>query len=334
MLRSLVGSEMCIRDSKNGNQPEVFFGRATTVFVRFSHPKFGDEAGVLNAFDKREIVVKLNKCVEAMTKLAKANGGALQYMQGCMALISFNAASRVAAHESKACTFIDTLGDEIKKLPNMLMQASVVTSNVLSFFAGNKGQLVLTVLGGYMHHHTSLHHYIQEVAPTLSITLMTSSVVTTVESFFKCRLIGGVRCQVLRRADDVPASSSAMRGSPESGGSLGIVDDLVSAAPTDTIVLSIFQLISSIDVDGGEEWLYNVDANKNDVYDVVVQLGLTNRTTEALLAMPSHNVDTPSHKHDGAEDYFLHQCVIDRLEKVKSNLLHDFVVTSRPVRLW
>jgi hypothetical protein len=47
----------------------------------------------------------LSKCVDAGSKLAKAHGGALQYMQGCGLMVSFNAASRVAAHESKACGF-------------------------------------------------------------------------------------------------------------------------------------------------------------------------------------------------------------------------------------
>lgn len=208
-----------------------------------------------------------------------------------------------------------------------------------------------------MHHHTSLHHFIQEVAPTLSITLMTNSVVTTVESFFNCRLIGGVRCQVLK--EEVPSLFGV-----QSPGAAGI--DVITRAwgsatratdstsnsqkspsmppppVVDATVLSVFQLISALEANCDEEWLYNVDANKNDTYDAVVMLGIADRIPEAQEALSSilskqqenKDVDLKKKKVVDGDDTALQLCIANRLEKMKTEAIQDFAVSLRPARLW
>jgi hypothetical protein len=79
----------------------------------------------------------------------------------------------------------------------VVMHASIVTTNVLSFFAGNGGQLMLTVLGGFMPQHTAMHHYLsQTVGREASCVLLSDSVVPTIEMLYEHRLLGGLQYAV------------------------------------------------------------------------------------------------------------------------------------------
>ena len=93
-----------------------FTGKITTVFVRFVSKFCGSDAGGNGAVPLgcRDTAMSiLNQSIEVASKHAKIHGGALQYMQGCGLMVSFNAASRVGSHEVKAVGFATGLRDEI-----------------------------------------------------------------------------------------------------------------------------------------------------------------------------------------------------------------------------
>jgi hypothetical protein len=180
------------------------------VYVRFVSASCGSDGGGNGTVLKSNSVAAmsvLSKCVDAASKHAKANGGALQYMQGCGLMVSFNAASRVAAHESKACAFALSLKGAVEALQvpgaDVVVHASIVTTNVLSFFAGDKGQLMLTVLGGFMTQHTAMHHYLaQTVGKEASCVLLSESMIQTIEMLYEHRLLGGVLVSTKTRQPD------------------------------------------------------------------------------------------------------------------------------------
>jgi hypothetical protein len=155
----LSNSNRKVTDRSEGDSLTAhFYGRATTVFVRFVGAAL--ESSMNTVSDRQCVTFNLNACMEVASKLAKANGGALQYMQGCGLMVSFNAASRVMSHERGACMFALALQEDIEAVCNgVFVHASIVTTPVMSFFAGNKGQLMLTVLGGFMPQHTAIHEY-------------------------------------------------------------------------------------------------------------------------------------------------------------------------------
>ena len=106
---------------------------------------------------------------------------------------------------------------------------------------------------------------------------------------------------------------------------------------SDAKVLSIYQLLSAIDAKEDKEWLYNVDANNNVTYDTVVKLAIADRIMDAKEALDAaFSQSTKSHpsKRKDVDDHVLQTCIVERLESVNSRTIHDFVVTSRPTRLW
>ena len=156
-IRSTMSSMRRAKDFGGDALTAHFYGRATTVFVRFGGPCL--DAATDSAADRIAATLTVNTCVEAASKHARAHGGALQYMQGCGLMVSFNAASRVMSHERDACLFAECLRQDITPLRNVYVHISVVTTPVLSFFAGKSGQLMLTVLGNFMPQHTAIHHH-------------------------------------------------------------------------------------------------------------------------------------------------------------------------------
>eukprot|EP00658_Telonema_sp_P-2_P042281 TRINITY_DN30337_c0_g1_i1.p1 TRINITY_DN30337_c0_g1~~TRINITY_DN30337_c0_g1_i1.p1 ORF type:complete len:268 (-),score=50.24 TRINITY_DN30337_c0_g1_i1:147-950(-) len=150
---------------------------------RFFFFFFQAEDGIRDAQESRGLgdVYKrqVNNCVELASKHARIHGGAMQYMQGCGLMVSFNAASRVMPHERDACLFALGLRQDVDALWDATVQISIVTTAVLSFFAGRSGQLMLTVLGNFMPQHTAIQHHSRTLlgasASTESLVLISSS---------------------------------------------------------------------------------------------------------------------------------------------------------------
>jgi len=138
----------------------------------------------------------INTCLEAASRHARAHGGALQYMQGCGLMVSFNAASRVMSHERDACLFAEALSQDIVPLRSVYVHISVVTTAVLSFFGGKSGQLMLTVLGNFMPQHTAMHHHGRALlgasAPTGSLVIISSSTMYGLGVNVRARPVGVV----------------------------------------------------------------------------------------------------------------------------------------------
>eukprot|EP00658_Telonema_sp_P-2_P056672 TRINITY_DN4511_c0_g3_i1.p1 TRINITY_DN4511_c0_g3~~TRINITY_DN4511_c0_g3_i1.p1 ORF type:complete len:339 (+),score=3.36 TRINITY_DN4511_c0_g3_i1:3-1019(+) len=170
-----------------------YSGRATNVFIRFVASCCGSDGrggGSIPRGHSAAAVQVITKCTEAAGKFAKVHGGAMQYMQWCGLMVSFNAASRTSAHETKACSFTLALQHAIDEL-GVVMHATIVTSPILSFFAGNRGQLMLSVLGGFMTHHAAMHYYLgQTVGPTLSCIILCQHASAAAEMHFHVRRLG------------------------------------------------------------------------------------------------------------------------------------------------
>eukprot|EP00658_Telonema_sp_P-2_P057470 TRINITY_DN4592_c0_g1_i1.p1 TRINITY_DN4592_c0_g1~~TRINITY_DN4592_c0_g1_i1.p1 ORF type:complete len:351 (+),score=89.94 TRINITY_DN4592_c0_g1_i1:120-1172(+) len=284
MLRSLVGSEMCIRDSidtssitdhssqsdipngplgniggDDGSVPDAndsvrstmssmrrekdfggdaltahFYGRATTVFVRFGGPCL--DAATDSAADRLAATLTINTCLEAASTHAREFGGALQYMQGCGLMVSFNAASRVMSHERDACLFAEALRQDITPLRNVYVHVSVVTTPVLSFFAGKSGQLMLTVLGNFMPQHTAIHHQGRSL---LGATSMSSIVLISSSTMY------GLDVNVTARP-------------------VGVVT--VEGNKGNTISIQLFQVLGLVDQqpNAADDWMYAMERDVED----------------------------------------------------------------------
>ena len=272
-------------------QRHHFYGRATTVFVRFVAQSCGSDGsgnGFVQKGNVNTAMDVLSKCLEAASHHAKIHGGALQYMQGCGLMVSFNAASRVLSYEASACAFALNLkaavDEQLGGGKPVVMHASIVTSQVLSFFAGNGGQLMLTVLGGFMPQHAAIHHYLgQTVGPASSCVVMNNSVIPAIEMVFEHRLLGGFSIQ------------------PNTASSLSPVVSLVSKGD----VAAISQLTRARKATtGDEEWMYH--AVTTDPDDPV---------SEAVKSvLDGDMVDPSTIRSYCADDIVLTKCVLDRLE--------------------
>ena len=285
-------------------QQGCFVGRATTVFVRFScgggsHHRFSGT-----------VVASLNFCVESAAKHAKIHNGALQYMQGCGLMVSFNAASRTNSHEAKASAFALALKQDVEGFveggATLVMHASVVSSKVMSFFAGNKGQLMLTLVGNYLHKHASIHHFLAKtVGAEASCVVAVGTVAATVDTLFSVRPIGAVG----------PATEPPGK------------------------VFKVFELQSKRADAGDLEWMYQLDEHsKADPNAVLKQVIAAVEAGDPLDDAQSEWVSSPG--VDGAlEDAVLAKCVKERLRLHidggrKSCHLSDIAVYSTPVIMW
>eukprot|EP00658_Telonema_sp_P-2_P057474 TRINITY_DN4592_c0_g1_i20.p1 TRINITY_DN4592_c0_g1~~TRINITY_DN4592_c0_g1_i20.p1 ORF type:complete len:351 (+),score=74.04 TRINITY_DN4592_c0_g1_i20:120-1172(+) len=350
MLRSLVGSEMCIRDSidtssitdhssqsdipngplgniggDDGSVPDAndsvrstmssmrrekdfggdaltahFYGRATTVFVRFGGPCL--DAATDSAADRLAATLTINTCLEAASTHAREFGGALQYMQGCGLMVSFNAASRVMSHERDACLFAEALRQDIMPLRNVYVHVSVVTTPVLSFFAGKSGQLMLTVLGNFMPQHTAMHHHGRTLlgtsASTASMILISSSTMYGLGVNVRSRPVGVVT---------------------------------VKGNKGNTIAVQVFQVLGLVDqqTNGADEWMYAVEREEaEDVntdgapLEEAVQLALADDFSTALDVIRTSTV------RDSVVEY-----ITKRLEACVASEV-DFPVKVDTPRMW
>ena len=277
-----------------------FYGRATTVFVRFVGAKLEMATGT--AADRQCSALILNTCVELASKHAKLHGGALQYMQGCGLMVSFNAASRVMSHERNACMFAVRLREEIEGLGTAVgvsVHASIVTSPVLSFFAGNRGQLMLTVLGTFMSQHTAIQQYGRmllggsDAAKSTSMLLMSASTMHGLAMCVTYRMVGDIRCD---------GSSSVHQ------------------------TVQVFQVMSLVrKASTAEEWMYDLRENVNSEsteLEEAIRLALADDCSTAL------NVIRTSTVQDSVVEY-----ITKRLEACMGTS-SKFAVSIDTLQMW
>ena len=177
-----------------------FFGKVTTVFLRFVAVSCGSSfahgaCGAVPLSGRDDAMVTLSRCLDTASRVARIHGGALQYMQGCGLMVSFNAATRVGSHECKAVAFALCVRDEVvANVPGVTLHASVVTAHALSFFAGgNGGQLMLTVLGKFMRQHFNLHFFLAStVEGNASVVVVGVDVASAVETRVSTRPVGAL----------------------------------------------------------------------------------------------------------------------------------------------
>eukprot|EP00658_Telonema_sp_P-2_P056661 TRINITY_DN4511_c0_g1_i3.p1 TRINITY_DN4511_c0_g1~~TRINITY_DN4511_c0_g1_i3.p1 ORF type:complete len:799 (+),score=122.34 TRINITY_DN4511_c0_g1_i3:278-2674(+) len=286
-----------------------FHGRSTTVFIRFVSPQLNSD-GSGNGFVSKAAspiaMTVLSKCIEYGSKLAKANGGALQYMQGCGLMVSFNAASRVNAHESKACAFALGLKAETDALPKstLTMHATIVTTPVMSFFAGNGGQLMLTVLGGYMPIHTALHHYLsQTVGDDVSCILISKTTLPSVEVHYEARMLGVVGMSPSQHA--------------------GRIERVFSVAA------DVIQLVSPRKATESDEWMYELE-NQTSTHGFTKMIVDTAASGDLQAAM---RIVT---EHEAAihNDTLLSRCLHDRIESCIEDSTAFPLHTTPPTKMW
>ena len=299
------------QQSQKAHQQQHFFGKATTVLVRFVGASVGSDGrgdGSVTRGGAFSAMKALNQCIEAAARHAKSQGGALQYMQGCALMVSFNAVSRIASHEVKACSFALALQASIDLItPKVAMHASVVTSNVLSFFSGGKSQLMLTVLGGFMPVHTAMHHYLsQTIGDESSCVLMNNGVAQTVEMFFVSRRIGAVKIghptHPSKRAGESPLPPHYER----------------------QVVLT--QLLRASTHSHNEEWLYNTQTSRSDPAAEALQ----SLVDMAVLGDGAVTCNPPW--PEGC-DIIEERCVYDRLTLCRDTGC-GFALTVLPTAIW
>ena len=272
-----------------------FFGKATTVFIRFNQ---GTDAGSsISRSSVATTMASLNKCLELVAVHAKAHNGAIQYMQGCGLAVSFNAVSRVATHECKACAFALALHESIEGLPNTHRNAvhtSIVTSNVLSFFAGNASHLLLTVVGGFMAQHSGMQQFLSEVLGTRTHCITVSQeTLPAIEMLFNYRRIGEVTLLPERRR------------------------------------LPICQLLTlSAQLHNEDEWMYH--------HTQKPQQSESAKLLDQVLASAlegSIQVATPVHNLEECDDVVADACILKRVEHCRATGA-SFALPVAPIALW
>ena len=264
----------------------------------------------------------LNYCVESAARHAKAFHGAVQYMQGCGLMVSFNAASRIASHESKACSFVLALREDMGRFggPRLLMHASVVTTGIVSFFAGNKGQLMLTVLGPFMAIHTAMHQYLAlTLGDDCGCVLLSERSAGAVETLFALRRIGGVH----------PQQTSSI--------------DSANSGRIDTPIIKMIELVSRRQEDGNhQEWMYELakqdDGDPHAAVRRIVDAALQGHIPEDLfrsMGWPavSFNRSISPQGEQPPSDLVLERCVKSRLALCAEHP-SDFVVHTPSVVMW
>ena len=264
-----------------------YSGPATTVYLRFS-----GEALV----GRDTLMGTLNFCVEIASKHAKTFNGALQYMQGCGLMVSFNAASRVNLHEARASAFVLAMKRDVigRSGPPLAMHASVVSSNVLTFFAGNKGQLMLTVIGDFMTQHTAMHHYLsQTLHSNGSCILLNPAVANNVAVSFETRRLGAL---------------------------------VSEGAATTPVIELLVKRAEGADL----EWMYQLDEQDRDNPHAAL-----NRIVEAALqGVFEAPIDTARELLANTPDIVLQRCVLSRLQ-ICSHRGTSFAIKTYPaVVLW
>jgi len=278
----------------------------------------------------------LAKCVDVGMRLAKAHGGALQYMQGCGLMVSFNAASRVTGHERKACLFALRLKEEIKRfdVPETLsMHTSIVTTQVLSFFAGNRDQLMLTVLGGFMPLHTAMHSFMDmmecggsSVGGVTAIVVSPSVLAGVGDDVLRHRLIG-VTSIVLPTAHI--ASNPPNRNGVEE----------------DTIVIRLQQILglrgpSPFDgggleyVDEGESFAPNpLTTGAVDTVEIAVAFAMNGSLDAAISALTNPFKSSNNVVDDDDDDVAIHRSLLAHIQRCRHSGA-SFVVTAEPTTMW
>jgi hypothetical protein len=250
-------------------------------------------------------------------------------MQGCGLMVSFNAASRLVSHESKACSFVLALRDDLGRFrgPTLLMHATMVTSNIVSFFAGNKGQLMLTVLGDFMTQHTAMHQYLaQTLGDNHTCVLASERSVSTVETTFAFRRLGACAPRGNRRV--------SVNGFLQAAGE--------APAPQHEPLTMMIELVSKRKEDVAQEWMYELakqdDGDPHAVVRRVVEAAIRGHIAEDYNKLGWGETDGGD--SDGSVspqlstgDYVLYRCVRSRL----SNCLDDpskFIVRTASITMW
>ena len=245
------------------------------------------------------MVAALNKAVETVVALSKEHKGALQYMQGCGLMVSFNTASRVAAHESKACSFAVGLKAALEELPGAPFAAhvSVVTTNVLAFFAGNKGQLVLTVLGGYMPIHTAMHRFMSDtVGDDVSCLVTSSGTLVNVEHQFESRVVGVVQL------------------------------DGREGCATEAAGMDVYEVVRAHSSKADDEWMYELENQHNPHL-------LTKQVVEAA-AGGDYERAKELLKHCDPDDAILQKCLFQRVARCDSSPIEFKHLISPTTKMW
>eukprot|EP00658_Telonema_sp_P-2_P056662 TRINITY_DN4511_c0_g1_i5.p1 TRINITY_DN4511_c0_g1~~TRINITY_DN4511_c0_g1_i5.p1 ORF type:complete len:805 (+),score=122.36 TRINITY_DN4511_c0_g1_i5:278-2692(+) len=304
------GRAVKVGGKHSGAAAKGYTGQATTVFIRFIAGACGSLQGcdgtVPSGVHTSTVVEYLGLGVEAAAKHAKLHGGAMQYMQGCGLMVSFNAASRVNAHESKACAFALGLKAETDALPKstLTMHATIVTTPVMSFFAGNGGQLMLTVLGGYMPIHTALHHYLsQTVGDDVSCILISKTTLPSVEVHYEARMLGVVGMSPSQHA--------------------GRIERVFSVAA------DVIQLVSPRKATESDEWMYELE-NQTSTHGFTKMIVDTAASGDLQAAM---RIVT---EHEAAihNDTLLSRCLHDRIESCIEDSTAFPLHTTPPTKMW
>ena len=328
-----------------------YAGRATTVFIRLVSAEFGSLHHTDGALPKGavvpSVVAELNRAVEATVFLSKVHKGALQYMQGCGLMISFNAASRVAAHESKACAFALDVKAAIEELrlpggSSLVVHVSVVTTNVLAFFAGNRGQLLLTVLGGYMPIHTAMHHFMSNVVgDNLSCLLISKGTLANTEHYFEVRSLGAV-CIHTQHVDPTPADcidgdasqlSTSKRTSQQNCGDAPLTLGISSSSNTVQQRIDMYQLIAAHKRSANDEWMYELSCTKNshDITRQIVDMALFGDIRLAVELAAEHHLPMMG----PSSDPILTKCIGDRLSRCQTQQHATFAENAPPAtKMW
>lgn len=303
----------------------------------------------------------LNNCIDVANKYTKFYGGALQYMQGCGLMISFNAASRVAAHESKACDFALALRRELEG--EIRLHVSIITGPITSFFAGTKGHLMLTLLGGFYPLHCAFQYYLHQMdldgeypSSNSSSIVMCPNTVSAVSAHFKSRCLGLVSHHNLTeesRLEKTTSQSSAQNvrnnslsgttASKSSGSksSTSLQDSLrqlrkgANGSNIRNDLTVVHELQGRQDGVVDDEWMYHLSRQERKdqtllLIEGAIDMAVSGNVSGALLLLQNSKDQL---LQSSSEDAAVALSILKRLEQT-SHLNQPFPLTALTIQMW